>query len=461
MKKLPIGIQNFRELITGNYLYIDKTESIYHLFANGGKYYFLSRPRRFGKSLLVSTLKEIFSGNRDLFKGLWIYNKIKTESFPIIHIDFSNLSFTTPHQLEQSLSWRMSEIASENSIDLSAQDSKTKFYQLIRLLAQKNKVVVLIDEYDKPIIDNIEKKPIAMENRDILRSFYSTIKDCDEYLKFTFLTGISKFARVSVFPGLNNLNDITIDEKHSTLLGYTEEELIHYFKDRFDKLATNYRISQKDVLGNIKNWYNGYSWDGINFVYNPYSILNLFEKTHFRDYWFSSGTPSFLLKLIKENNYNITTFDSMKVNQYIFESFDIDHLEIASLLFQTGYLTIKEKNIHEGREVFLLGYPNQEVKESFLIYLFRTYIEKDFVWSENLLSKISQSLKEKDIDNLIQLIKSVFSSIPYNIIESEKEAYYHTIVYLILKLIGIKIESEVQTNRGRIDAVIETEKYIY
>ena len=373
MKNFPIGIQTFSELIKGNYLYIDKTREIYKLFEKGGKYYFLSRPRRFGKSLLISTLKEIFSGNREIFKGLWVHDRIDWQKYPVLHIDFLRISYKTPEILENSISGLMDKIAATFNIELHPRSLyKEKFSELIEKLAREKPVAVLIDEYDKPIIDKIEDMDIASGNREVLKEFYSVLKSADEYIKFAFLTGVSKFSRVSVFSGLNNLDDITLDEKFATLLGYTQPELEHYFQPHIEKMSQTMSMTGEQLLAEIKNWYNGYSWDGKNFLYNPLSILNLFSRQRFDNYWVSTGTPTFLVKLLKARKTDISEFEEKTVDNTVSESYDIDNMGIAPLLFQTGYLTIKEVKTIKLRNKYTLSYPNEEVKETFLKYFLDT-----------------------------------------------------------------------------------------
>ncbi|MCP5050282.1 MAG: AAA family ATPase, partial [bacterium] len=269
MKNLPIGIQTFSKMIEGDYLYIDKTKDIYNLIASGGQYYFLSRPRRFGKSLLVSTLKELFSGNRELFKGLWIYDKIQWKKHPVIHLDFTQLEFKDSETLERSILNHLDKIAATNDIKLDAPAYKTRFIQLIETLAAREQVVILIDEYDKPIIDHIQNPETAKANRDVLKNLFGVLKGLDEYIRFFFLTGVSKFSRVSIFSDLNNLNDITVDDKHAALLGYTQDELTVYFKEHIHGFSKKTGMSREYLLKQLRIWYNGYSWDGKNFLYNP------------------------------------------------------------------------------------------------------------------------------------------------------------------------------------------------
>ncbi|MCP5049420.1 MAG: AAA family ATPase, partial [bacterium] len=267
----------------------DKTKDIYNLIASGGQYYFLSRPRRFGKSLLVSTLKEVFSGNRELFKGLWIYDKIEWKKHPVIHLDFTQLEFKDSETLERSIFDLLDEIAAANDIQLDAPGYKTRFIQLIKKLSQQGQVAVLIDEYDKPIIDHIENPGIAKDNLAILQDLFGVLKGLDKYIRFVLLTGVSKFSMASDFSGLNNLNDITIDNNYATFLGFTQDELTRYFSAHIDGLSKNAGMSREQLLEQLKLWYNGYSWDGRNFVYNPFSILNLFRKQRFSNYWFATG----------------------------------------------------------------------------------------------------------------------------------------------------------------------------
>ncbi|MCP4148487.1 MAG: AAA family ATPase, partial [bacterium] len=335
MKKLPIGIQTFQQLIKGNYIYIDKTESIHKLLE--GKYYFISRPRRFGKSLLISTLKELFSGNRELFKGLWIENHMKWKKHPVVHLDFSSISYESPQQLKNELAIKMENIAKIHNISLDQRrDYKGKFHDLLEALGKTVPAVVLIDEYDKPIIDLIHDKKRAKKNRDVLKGFFNMLKSTDEYLRFVLITGVSKFLRVSIFSGLNNLDDITIDDNYSTLMGYSHDELLHYFDDRLAILADKMNLERPLLLEHIKRWYNGYSWDGVQFMYNPFSILALFSKNRFGNYWFATGTPTFLIEHLKEKKKDIRQLEREEVAESILESYDIDNLEVISLLFQTG-----------------------------------------------------------------------------------------------------------------------------
>jgi len=463
MKKLPIGIQTFRKFNSENYLYIDKTKGIYQLLSEGNEYYFLSRPRRFGKSLLVSILKEIFSGNKELFKGLWIYDKLDWQPHPVIHLDFLGLEYEGREQLIQTLEFLVDQNANAYGVQLNQKGYDKRFKELIIKLSAENRVVILVDEYDKPIIDYVENQEIkiAKENRKVLKTFYGAIKGADEYLAFVFITGVSKFSKVSIFSGLNNLRDITMSASFSTLLGYTEDELQVYFKEHMTKMAGKLEITPKALMQRIRKWYNGYSWDGENFVYNPLSILSLFSENSFENFWFSTGTPTFLTRLIKNKQRNISQFDNLPVSSYTFDSYDIENMDVTSLLFQTGYLTVKEIFFKKEKKKYRLSYPNKEVRDSFLTYLFQEYTEKGLEISSQVVERLVEAIDNDDLHRLMEEIKSLLASIPYYLFTHQKEAYYHTIIYLILRLAGAEIRSEESTNIGRIDAVMESEHIIY
>ncbi len=370
MKKLPIGIQTFCDIVEGNYLYVDKTKDIYSLFADGGKYYFLSRPRRFGKSLLISTLKEIFSGNKELFKGLWIYDELTWEKHPVIHLNFLGLEYGSREALIETLEYVVNQNAKAHGVRLKEKGYEKRFRELIVGLSKLNKAVLLVDEYDKPLIDFIDKKEIAKKNENVLKTFYGVIKGADQHLKFVFITGVSKFSKVSIFSDLNNLRDITVSDSFSTLLGYTEEEVLHYFDEGIKEMAEG---KKEELLADIEKWYGGYSWDGKQFVYNPSSILYLFLEKRFGNYWFSTGTPTFLIKAIKENEIDEATIENYETTKFFFDSCDIEKIDMYALLFQAGYLTIKEiENGSRTQRIYRHSYPNEEVKESISMLLKET-----------------------------------------------------------------------------------------
>ena len=377
MKKLPIGIQSFSKLRKEDCLYVDKTEDIYRLMSSGNTF-FLSRPRRFGKSLLLSTMEEIFRGNKDLFEGLYIYDKIDWEQkYPIIKIDWSVIKHTTQEEMEDDMSAYLDGMAANYQITLSRKYASGRFDELIRLLHEKigKQVVVLIDEYDMPILDALNKPDTIGEIRNFLQSFYKVLKANDVHLRFVFLTGVSKFSKVSIFSGLNNLNDITMNTKYATICGYKHDELLSSFAEQITDFARSENVSETDVVESIRRWYNGYSWDGHTSVYNPFCTLLLFDNNSFNDYWFASGTPTFLINMIKERNDVMLLLEPTQIPSVGFDSFDPVTLDTKLLLFQTGYLTVKSVARSRFGEhlTYTLGIPNEEVRRSLMTYLVADY----------------------------------------------------------------------------------------
>ncbi|MBI4649643.1 MAG: AAA family ATPase [Bacteroidia bacterium] len=459
LKKLPIGKQDFASMIKENYLYVDKTEYIYKLISRGSVY-FLSRPRRFGKSLTVSTLAEIFRGNKELFKNLWIYDKISWEKFPIIHIDFSEIIKKSLSAIE-SINIRLEEIASENNIALSHTDYGIRFRELIKVMAKEKNVVILIDEYDKPIIDFLEKGQIskALENREILKNFYSVLKGNDAHIRFLFITGVSKFSKVSIFSDLNHLTDITLNRDYACMLGCTEQEITDNFPDYLNETSKTLGVSVADIRTMIKDWYNGYNWHAsTERVYNPFSLLNFFLEKEFKNYWFATGTPTFLINALKNQKKLPEHTGNILVGDSFFDKFDIENIDIVSLMFQSGYLTIIKSN-NKGAK--WLDYPNREVKDSFMGQLLEVYAQSHLSTTTGSVESIRFALDENDWETITGHFNILFSQIPYQIFESEKEFYYHSIIHTVLSLVGVDIHSEMQTSTGRIDTVIKNDKFIY
>ncbi|HMV80362.1 MAG TPA: AAA family ATPase [Leptospiraceae bacterium] len=460
MKRLPIGIQTFSEIITENYLYVDKTDRILELIKNG-KYYFVSRPRRFGKSLLISTLDSIFNGRKELFQGLYIYEKLEWKKYPVIRLDLSLVSGKDPNQLETSLSFRLSQIAEQNGIVLHSEYCTDRFQELILGLSKNGKAAVLIDEYDKPIIDHLGNPAVAEQNREILRNFFGVIKGCDEYLRFVLLTGVSKFSQVSIFSGLNNIRDITLSKESSSLFGYTEEELKMYFRDRIAELAASFGVSNDEFMKKIQKWYNGYSWDGIIKVYNPFSIMMFFNEGAFRNYWFESGTPSFLVSYIKDHHMEIPKIEKTEITYETFSSFALDNIQFSSLLFQTGYLTVVKSASFEYQQYFVLDYPNEEVRNSFFTHITASFL-KDRTPAEvdPVILEMRRYLQKEDLKLFFEKLQSLFASVPYTL-HLPYEAYYHSLFYMVLRLLGFRTETEVLTDKGRIDGIMELNDKIY
>jgi len=380
MKKLPIGTQSFSILRNQNYVYVDKTKYIWELVENG-RVYFLSRPRRFGKSLLLSTIEELFKGNKKLFEGLYIYEKWNWEKTnPIIYIDFTNLNFETTERLELSFNSILKDIADENNIKIPGNDLYSyKFASLIKKIYEKTskRVVVLIDEYDKPIVDNITKEDTLKGNQEILKNFYNVLKGTDEYIKFIFITVVSKFANMSLFSSLNSLDDITLNRNFACICGYTHQELKDNFKSYLNNFKDELSISYEETTNKINYWYDGYSWDGKNKVYNPFSTLQLFNNSKFSNYWFETGTPEFLINVLKKSNDYKDILKPITVKESRFKSFSYNNIDPINIFFQTGYLTIVEEMIINDLIHYKLEFPNFEVEISLLDHLLDLNISEE------------------------------------------------------------------------------------
>lgn len=375
MKKLPIGIQSFREIIQGDYLYVDKTAQIYNLISQG-KLYFLSRPRRFGKSLLTSTLKELFSGHQELFEGLYISEKTaySWQKWPVLDFDFGK--GRKVQDLKSYLKKQLLYHADKFGIFLKEGELFEQVEQLVKDVSKQHQAVVfLVDEYDKPIVDFLTDIHKAQQNRELLRDFFSPLKDLEKngHLRFLFITGVSKFSKVSIFSDLNNLIDLTIRQINSDLVGITEQELLANFEPYIQQSIQKLGFPRKDFLAALKTWYNGYSWDGKTFVYNPFSLLNFFADSRFGNFWFATGTPTFLVEHIRKSGVQPMELEKKEFLETFFDRFTIDQLDTYNLLFQTGYLTIKSTRYDEFELRYRLGYPNREVQQAFIYNLLEAY----------------------------------------------------------------------------------------
>lgn len=450
LQKYPVGLQDFSEVITRGNVYVDKTKYIHKLITSH-KYYFLSRPRRFGKSLLISTFGYLFKGQKQLFEGLYIYDKWDFEEYPVIMLSFNTLAYEN-NNLNYALINALDKIALQYSLELKESFLKERFQELIFLLYTtfQKKVVILIDEYDKPLIDYIDKKNVnqALENRNILKAFYSVLKDADLNLKMVFITGISKFSQVSLFSDLNNLFDLTLRQDYNEICGISQNELDRYFHKElevFDKAK-------------IKEWYNGYKWHMCaDTLYNPFSILNFFSCGDFVNYWFNTGTPTFLMEISKKEHFY--KIDEVSVDISDIQNFDIENINLVPLLFQTGYLTITGYDNVLGN--LILSYPNREVKESYLRGLADVYIKSQLSPSKVILSDMLEAFRGKNDRNLQAAINKAFAQIPYDLWQKENEQFYHAIVHLLFSLLGVYIHSEVHTKDGRADALIIFEDNVY
>jgi hypothetical protein len=446
----PVGQQDFPSIIREGKVYVDKTMYALHVIKTS-KSNFLSKPRRFGKSLFISTLESIFLGKKELFEGMYIYDKWEFEEYPIIRISFSALSYEN-NRLAESIKECLFDCANNYGIQLSKTIVKDIFKEIIEKLHHKfnKEVVILIDEYDKPLIDFLNKDnlPQAIENRAVLKSFYSVLKDAEPYIKLLFITGVSKFSKVSIFSDLNNLTDLSIAPAFNEICGISQKELEVYF-------PTELELYGKEK---IKEWYNGYRWDiDGETLYNPFSILSFFYTSgKFQNYWYSTGTPSFLMKMCREQH--MYKFEEVSINQDELGNFDIENLKIIPVLFQTGYLTIKSADILNS---YVLSFPNNEVRESYLRNLADTYIDSPSLSSTTILHSLLKALQNQDKNLMQSAINSAFAHIPYDLWQRQNEQYYHAIVHLLFSLLNVYIFSEVHTQQGRADAIIVYEGQIY
>jgi Holliday junction resolvase-like predicted endonuclease len=456
MKKLPIGTQSFEKLRKEGAIYVDKTEYIYNLISKGSVY-FLSRPRRFGKSLLISTFKELFKGNKEIFEGLYIWDKWDWgKKYPVIHLDFTELGYKSSDELEISLNIFLDNSAKSNKVTIrESAPVAVKFAELIEKLNRSTgqQAVILIDEYDKPMIDSLEEEQAHKQIKKVLHNFYQVIKGSDEHIKFMFMTGVSRFAGLSVFSALNNLYDITMDGEYSAICGYTQEELESSFKEYIGVTAEYMGISKEEMLKKIKYWYNGYSWDGKVFVYNPFSTLAFFKSKEFVGYWYETGTPTFLIEQVEKMKEVESLIESQKVSREVLKGSDNEEMEVISLMFQTGYLTIKEKEIEGEEAEYTIDFPNNEVKKAFLTRLVAVCARKSQKETEGIRNKINESIEKKEAKGLEESLVELYANIPYELHIGE-EKYYHSMFLLTMRLIGYEVEGEVHTDKGRADVVL-------
>jgi len=451
-RKYPVGLQNFRKIREGGYVYIDKTEAIYRL-VEAGSYYFLSRPRRFGKSLLVDTIEELFNGSEELFEGLWIHDKWDwTTSHPVIHFNFADIGVRTLG-LETAIYRGLDDNAKRLGVSLTDTSYDQQFKELIEKASVKGKVVILIDEYDKAIIDYLDDPVMLEANRSVMKSFYSILKGQDAYIHFLLLTGVSQFSRVSIFSDLNNLRDITLSMQYSGIAGITQAELEANFALEISELQR----TRPTILEQIKEWYNGYTWDMQTWVYNPFSLLNFMTEPVFRNYWFATGTPTFLIQQLKRRAvYHV---DGIRLGSLALSTFDVDNPNPGPLLFQTGYLTIKD--ISADGEVYELGFPNREVKASLLDGLLSAYREIYPADSVAVVADMKTALRTGDIPGLVKQLNALLGTIPYDHWNAGTESIFTVVTFLAFKLAGVDVYTEVHSAKGRCDVLVKTDAYIY
>ncbi len=455
-RRLPIGIQTFRKIREEDCYYVDKTAYIQRLL-DEGTHYFLSRPRRFGKSLFLDTCKELFEGNEPLFAGLAIHDQWDwSVRHPVLRLDFSSGNFTEPGYLQANLMDQLTAIERRSGIVAESATVPGRFVRQLETLHERSgqRVAVLIDEYDKPILDALEVPEVARANRDFLRGLYSTVKFADAHIRFTFITGVSKFSKVSLFSGLNNLTDITLEPQHSALCGYTEADLDAVFAPELPGLDRD----------QIRDWYNGYSWRGDEKVYNPFDILLLFRNREFRAYWFETGTPTFLVETLFKRHVSSLKLDAMIGSDELLSTFDVDHIATEALLFQTGYLTIIRPEPRGGEMFYRLGYPNQKVRQSLNRSLLNQLTGDPSRRAEHS-ARLYDLLEANDFAGLEMLFHAFFASIPYewytNNDIANYEGYYASVFYSYFAGLGLDVRVEDSSSHGRLDMAVLFNDNVY
>ncbi|MGB1243391.1 MAG: AAA family ATPase [Chitinophagales bacterium] len=469
MKKLPIAKSSFEKIIEEGFMYVDKTKEIYDLI-NYSPYAFLSRPRRFGKSLLLSTLEAMFQGKKELFKGLWIEDKIEWKEYPVIRIDFGRIIYKNLDFFENQMAELMDKYAQQYEISLTSKHYAAKMNRLILDIYEKTgkEVVVLIDEYDAPIARHITDLKVAEDYQNSLRDFYSILKASNNELKFVFLTGISKFAKMSIFSVVNLMKDVSLKPQFTNILGFTMEELQQNFRDYIHQFADKEQLSEPALLEKIADWYDGYSWNGKDRLFNPYSIVNVLQDQRFNNYWFETGTPAILIKLIKEKyaveRETVPTMQEFENQQTsdLDSSYDLrEQIPLLKLLYETGYLTIKELEEIMEDDLYTLSYPNHEVRHSFNTFILSAFSthRKDVIRSKGTLLK--KALLNSDKKSFLKILRSLFAALPYQHRNKASEAYYHGLFYLVLSLLGVHSTLEGSTDKGRIDCILEMKDKVY
>lgn len=460
-KIYPIGIQNFEKLRKEGYFYIDKTELIYKLVKTGS-YYFLSRPRRFGKSLLMSTLEAYFTGRKELFEGLAIEGLEKDWiKYPVIHLDLNAKKFDTENDLIRLIDRQLLVYETLYGSCSSDETIDDRFVTLIRLAAEKTgqRVVILVDEYDKPMLQAIGRDELQKEYRDTLKAFYGVMKSMDGYIKFAMLTGVTKFGKVSVFSDLNNLEDISMRNQYVDICGVNERELYANLEAEIHELADASGMTYDKVCNELKEYYDGYHFTHNSIgIYNPFSLLNAFKRNDFGSYWFETGTPTYLVELLKKHHYDLHRMAHEETSAEVLNSLDSTSDNPIPVIYQSGYLTIKGYDERFG--IYRLGFPNREVEEGFVKFLLPFYANTNAVESSFEIQKFVREVESGDYDSFFRRLQSFFADTPYELVR-ELELHYQNVLFIIFKLVGFYVKAEYHTSEGRVDLVLQTDKFIY
>lgn len=465
MKKLPIGKQTLRKVFEDNCVYADKTSFAEELITSPIEHYFLSRPRRFGKSLFLDTLKEIFEGNKELFEGCHIYNSsgYHWEKHPVIFLDFSQIPNESSEMFKIGLKEVLEEVARSWKISIIGSSPQALLRSLVKELSKQNRVVVLVDEYDKPIIDRLNDLDVAKENRDVLSSFFGVLKSLDAQLRFSFITGVSKFSHVSIFSGGNNLTDLTMKPEYAGILGFTEKELKEHFSEHIQSIAQKrsqlqVSVTEKEILDEMRTWYNGYRFSQKKtYVYNPLSTLNFLNDGVSKAYWYVSGTPSFLIDQAKKHPESMVSLEGITTREEdLMDISSFDDIGVPALMYQTGYFTIKE--YFEDTDSYQLGFPNKEVKSSFIGSLTKNFVPR---LDSTSSVKLIQAMENQQLAPFFKHLEMAIASFANTLFAGAKESTYHIVVLSIMHGMGLYPLSERSTNKGRIDVVLEMSKAIY
>lgn len=461
-KKYPIGIQDFESLRKDNYYYIDKTRYVYEL-AESGRYYFLSRPRRFGKSLLISTLEAYFEGKKDLFEGLAIEGMEKEwKSYPVLHLDLNTRKYEQESSVEDLLDEVLKDWETEYGRNENEKGLERRFAGVIRRAHEKtgNRAVILVDEYDKPLLQTIGSPELQSKYRSTLKAFYGALKSEDGHIRFAFLTGVTKFGKVSVFSDLNNLQDITMDERYADICGITESELSENFSDDIQHLAEANGQTYSEACVCLKENYDGYHfnpWTSYG-IYNPFSLLNTFAKNRYGSYWFETGTPTYLVELLKRHKYDLYKMAHEKVTSKILDSIDPSSTNPIPVIYQSGYLTIK--GYISEPQIYELGFPNKEVEKGFLDFLLPYYTPTQDTESGFVIWNFVEDVKSGRIDDFMKRLQAFLADCPYEMAK-DVELHYQNVLFIVFRLAGMYTQVEYHTSEGRIDLVLQTKDYVY
>ena len=459
--KFPIGIQSFEEIRRGGYVYVDKT-LLMHRLVSEGKYYFLSRPRRFGKSLLLSTLEAYFLGKKELFEGLAVAeNETEWTTYPILHLDLNTEKYETKQSLDKILDSNLKDWEAIYKPDIQGETLSDRFMRVIRQAYKQTglQVVILVDEYDKPLLQAIGNEPLQNEYRSTLKAFYGALKTCDRYIKFALLTGVTKFGKVSVFSDLNNLKDISFDRRYIELCGITEKELHQNFDNEVQQLADANGLTKEECYEKLKEDFDGYHFEANTVgMYNPFSVLNTLDNCQFRDYWFETGTPSFLVKQLQKTNYPLEEMTREELYHDTLNSIDILDESPLPLLYQSGYLTIKDYDTRFRS--YRLGFPNREVEEGFVKYLVPYYTPNKEEKSQLFVRHFVHDIEDGQAENFMRRLEQFFAGGDYQV-SGKAELYFQNVLFVLFKLLGFYVDVERYTTDGRMDILMQTHDYIY